>query len=77
MAQYGFRLFKWTIYGLLERNVWFFLRTEKTLTAFIDSATCVVCQTCGRRGVNGSSIKRQLYRKPWEARSFLHPEDCL
>ncbi|QYZ71593.1 hypothetical protein [Neotabrizicola shimadae] len=41
MARHGFRLFKWTVYGLLALNVWLFLRTEETLTAFIDSAAWV------------------------------------
>ena len=38
MQALGFRLFKWTVYGLLVLNTYFFLRTEETLTAFIDSA---------------------------------------
>lgn len=41
MQQLGFRFFKWTVYGLLALNVYFFLRTEDTLTAFIDSAAWV------------------------------------
>lgn len=38
----GFRLFKWTVYGLLILNTYLFLRTEDTLTAFLDSAAWVV-----------------------------------
>jgi hypothetical protein len=38
MAQHGFNLFKWTVYGLLLLNMYLFLRTEDTLTAFLDSA---------------------------------------
>lgn len=41
MQQLGFRLFKWTVYSLLALNVYFYLRTEETLTAFIDSAAWV------------------------------------
>jgi len=38
MARHGFNLFKWTVYGLLVLNMYLFLRTEDTYTAFLDSA---------------------------------------
>ncbi len=38
MARHGFNLFKWTVYGLLLLNMYLFLRTEDTYTAFLDSA---------------------------------------
>jgi hypothetical protein len=38
MAKHGFNLFKWTVYGLLLLNMYLFLRTEDTYTAFLDSA---------------------------------------
>jgi hypothetical protein len=38
IAKHGFNLFKWTVYGLLLLNMYLFLRTEATYTAFLDSA---------------------------------------
>ncbi|WP_108263517.1 hypothetical protein [Mangrovicoccus ximenensis] len=42
MTATAFRIFKWTIYALLVLNTWLFLRTEDTLTAFLDSAAWVL-----------------------------------
>jgi hypothetical protein len=65
MAQQGFRLFKWTIYGLLALNVWFFLRTEETLTAFIDSAAWVAL--LGVMEYESTTLDKP-YAGPWEKR---------
>ncbi len=65
MARYGFRLFKWTVYGLLALNVWFFLRTEETLTAFIDSAAWVALLAVMEW--ESTSLDKP-YDSPWEKR---------
>ena len=68
MARHGFRLFKWTVYGLLVLNTWFFLRTEDTLTAFLDSAAWVCL--LGIMEYESTTLD-QDYAGPWEKRLLL------
>ncbi len=42
MPGLGSGRFKWTVYGLLVLNTYLFLRTEETMTAFLDSAAWVL-----------------------------------
>ena len=68
MARHGFRLFKWTVYGLLVLNTWFFLRTEDTLTAFLDSAAWVCL--LGVMEYESTTLD-QDYAGVWEKRVLL------
>lgn len=64
----GFNLFKWTVYGLLVLNTYFFLRTEETLTAFLDSAAWLVL--LGVMEYESSSLDSD-YDSPWEKRAVI------
>ena len=68
LAKQGFRLFKWTVYGLLVLNTYFFLRTEETLTAFLDSAAWVML--LGVMEYESTTLD-QDYAGPWEKRLLL------
>lgn len=66
--QLGFNLFKWTVYGLLVLNTYFFLRTEETLTAFLDSAAWLLL--LGVMEYESSSLDSD-YDGPWERRAVI------
>ena len=68
MGLLGFRLFKWTVYGLLVLNMYFFLRTEDTLTAFLDSAAWILL--LGVMEYESTTLD-QDYAGPWERRILV------